>query len=365
MHHINHFSHGLITPLLSYFMSVIGSLLGLMFTARAQSARGPARIRWLLGAALSIGGTGIWVMHFIAIMGFSITAAEVRFDVPLTALSAVTAIVVVGAGTLVVSRYGERTGRLLVSGLLTGLGVAGMHYLGMAAMNMTVTIRYNLLLVALSITIAVVASTVALWFTLRIKGMMPTIGAALVMGIASTGMHYTGMFAISVSGPGSARLPRGAEAIDFLVPLLVGISLVTIGMLMVVMLTPSEEEMRSDAELLARIEERRARYTATPAAPAQSEGRNGDSGAYGTPWNGAPGSVNGARNEARPGTRTGAQPAPPYGTRYGARHLAQHGALSDRPETQEAAGDRAWGQLYPPGADASGGHPTLFDPRSQ
>ncbi len=266
MHHINHFSQGLITPLLAYAMSVIGSLLGLLFTARARGAQGAARVRWLLGAALALGGTGIWVMHFIAMMGFSITLAPIRFDVRLTVVSAVVAVVVVGAGLLLVSYGGARPAPLLGGGLLTGLGVLSMHYMGMAAMNTTVDLSYDPITVLLSMVIAVAASTTALWFTIRVTGVLRTLGAALLMGIAVTGMHYTGMFALSVSGSVGNELPPGAAAIDFLVPLLVGISLLTVGLLMAVMLSPSEKEMRSEAELLARIEERRERMPAPPPA---------------------------------------------------------------------------------------------------
>ncbi|HEY9523663.1 MAG TPA: MHYT domain-containing protein [Thermopolyspora sp.] len=304
MHHVNHFSHGLIIPILAYLISVIGSLLGLLFTVHARNAHGQARVHWLLGAALSIGGTGIWGMHFTGLMGFSVTGTEIRFNVPLTVFSAVVAISVVGTGALIVSRGDDRLDRLLIGGLLTGCGVAGMHYLGIAAMNMAVGLSFNLFLVALSIIIAIVASTVALWFTLRVNGLLPTVGAALVMGVAVTGMHYTGMASLSVSGATEVPLPGGAQPIDVLVPLLVGISLTTMGLLMVVMLSPSEAEMRSEAEMLARIEERRARLVDLP------------------------------------------DPLSPNGQPNG--HRAAHGRYP-----------------HPPDDHASGVQPTLFDPRSR
>ena len=75
-------------------------------TAQAHASRGASRIRWLLGAAVSIGGTGIWVMHFIAMMGFEVQGTQIRYDVPLTVASAVVAIVVVGTGLFLVS-YGR------------------------------------------------------------------------------------------------------------------------------------------------------------------------------------------------------------------------------------------------------------------
>jgi NO-binding membrane sensor protein with MHYT domain len=296
MHHIEHFSQGLLTPLLGYALSVVGSLLGLVFAARARSTRPAGRVRWLACAPLALGGTGIWAMHFIATMGFAVSGAVIRYDVTLTALSALVSIAVVGGGLIVVSYGGPRPLPLLGGGLLTGCGVASMHYLGMAAMNTTVEISYAPGTVLLSVVIAVAMATAALWFSLRVRGRLFTLGAAMLIGVAATGMHYTGMFAMSVTGAGPAEPPPGAEAIDFLVPLLVGISLLTVGLLMAVMLAPSETELRSEAELLARIEERRERTGPLPRVtgvpplggaaarrdrPASGPGRPGDGTAGG------------------------------------------------------------------------------------
>jgi NO-binding membrane sensor protein with MHYT domain len=249
---VNHFTYGLITPLLAYVMSCIGSMLGLRLTAQAHASRGGARVRWLLGAAVSIGGTGIWVMHFIAMMGFEVEGTQIKYDVLLTVASAVVAIVVVGTGLFLVSYGGGRILALLGGGLLTGLGVASMHYLGMYAMNMSAHVSYDRLTVAASVGIAVVAATVALWFTLRVKKPIWITGAALVMGVAVAGMHYTGMYAMHVSVDGEPGVVAGAEALDFLVPLMTVISLITLTMLLMVILSPSE-----DAELVAKLELRR------------------------------------------------------------------------------------------------------------
>ncbi|GAA3445666.1 MHYT domain-containing protein [Planomonospora venezuelensis] len=255
MSHVDHFSSGLLTPSLAYLVSSIGCMLGLMLTARARAATGAARARWLTGGALSIGGTGIWVMHFVAMMGFSVGGAQIRYDVPLTAGSAVLAIVVVGAGLFLVSRGDARTVPLLGGGLLTGLGVAGMHYLGMAAMNMSAHVSYDPVLVGASAAIAVAASTVALWFTMRVRGVAATGGAALIMGVAVCGMHYTGMFAMDVRPTVSLVPIEGARGIDFLLPLLALVSLISLGLLLAAILSPSEREMQVDAELMARLEE--------------------------------------------------------------------------------------------------------------
>ncbi|GAA3802450.1 MHYT domain-containing protein [Sphaerisporangium flaviroseum] len=268
---IDHFSNGAFTPVLSYVMSVVGSLLGLVLASRARGAQGAARIRWLAVAAISIGGTGIWVMHFIAMMGFSVRGVGIRYDVPLTIVSAVVAIVMVGVGLLLVSRGGERLVPLALAGLLTGLGVAGMHYMGMAAMHMPVTTGYDPLLVAASVLIAVVASTVALWFTLRVEGALATTGAALIMGLAVCGMHYTGMFSLSVSAmhPADGDALEGVPAISFLLPMLIGISLLTLVLLLTVMLSPSRRELETEAMLLAQLRDGGTGHApSTPAPPA-------------------------------------------------------------------------------------------------
>ncbi|GAA3208829.1 MHYT domain-containing protein [Nonomuraea helvata] len=272
---VNHFTYGLLTPLLAYVMSCIGSMLGLRLTAQAHASRGGSRVRWLLGAAISIGGTGIWVMHFIAMMGFQVEGTQIKYDVWLTAASALVAIVVVGTGLFLVSYGGGRVLALLGGGLLTGLGVASMHYLGMYAMNMSAHVSYDRLTVAASVAIAVVAATVALWFTLRVKKTIWIAGAALVMGVAVSGMHYTGIYAMRVTVDAEPGPVSGADALDFLVPLMTVISLITLTMLLMVILSPSEEEMHEDAELVAKLELRRRTaqqqqqltYPAAPPAP--------------------------------------------------------------------------------------------------
>ncbi|MEU8380051.1 MHYT domain-containing protein [Streptosporangium sp. NPDC048865] len=276
MSHVDHFSYGLLTPVLAYVMSSVGCMLGLLLTARARATGGAARARWLVGGALSIGGTGIWVMHFVAMMGFAVGGGQIRYDVPLTAGSAALAVVVVGAGLFLVSYQGERPLSLLTGGVLTGLGVAGMHYIGMFAMNMSAQVSYDPLLVGISVLIAIAASTVALWFTLRVSGALATGGAALIMALAVCGMHYTGMFALEVRPMISLAPIQGARGVDFMLPTLALVSLLTLGLLLAVILAPSQRELETDAALLARLENLRdgdpPREPVTPAPAPAPEG---------------------------------------------------------------------------------------------
>ncbi|WP_345563682.1 MHYT domain-containing protein [Nonomuraea rosea] len=237
-------------------MSSVGSMLGLLLTSRARLIGGREGKYWLVGAAFAIGGTGIWTMHFIAMLGFSVTGTVIRYDVPLTAASALIAVAVVGMGLFLASYGGDRLGFLLGGGVLTGCGVAGMHYLGMAAMNMSGLVSYDPVVVSISVLIAVAAATVALWFTLRVSGAFRIGGAALVMGVAVSGMHYTGMYSMSVQTHSEMVPVHGARAIDFLLPLIVGLSVITVGLLLAIILSPSEKELRSEAEFRARLRQR-------------------------------------------------------------------------------------------------------------
>ncbi|APE25858.1 MULTISPECIES: MHYT domain-containing protein [Streptomyces] len=222
MGHLDHATFGWLTPALSYAMACVGAALGLRCTVRALDATGRSRRNWLLTAASAI-GTGIWTMHFVAMLGFGVTGSDIRYDVPLTILSLVVAMAVVGVGVFAVGYGRDRVRSLLIGGLTTGVGVASMHYLGMAALRLHGEVSFDPLLVGLSVLIAVVAATAALWAALNIHSPAAVAVASLVMGAAVSSMHYTGMFAVRVDVvPSSATLP-GATVMQFIFPLAVGL----------------------------------------------------------------------------------------------------------------------------------------------
>ncbi|WP_327111740.1 hypothetical protein OG206_02625 [Streptomyces sp. NBC_01341] len=222
MGHLDHATFGWLTPVLSYAMACVGAALGLRCTVRALGTSGRSRRNWLLTAASAI-GTGIWTMHFVAMLGFGVTGTDIRYDVPLTLLSLLVAMLVVGAGVFTVGYGRDRAGALFAGGLTTGLGVASMHYLGMAALRLHGTVVFDPLLVAVSVVIAVVAATAALWAALHIRSPGAVAIASLVMGAAVSSMHYTGMLAVGVRvAPSVSELP-GATVMQFIFPLAVGL----------------------------------------------------------------------------------------------------------------------------------------------
>ncbi|MEV8509389.1 MHYT domain-containing protein [Actinoplanes sp. NPDC051475] len=199
MAEVHHFTYGAFNPIAAYLVALLGSFVGLLSTGRARSARTRSRrTRWLIIAAFSIGGAAIWLMHFTAMLGFDVPESPVRYSPLLTMVSLGLAVVAVGFGLMVVGHGRRSVPRVVSSGVLTGAGVLGMHYSGMAGMHVSGTIHYNLPMVIASGIIAIVASTAALWFTVSVQGWLPMLGAAAIMALAVCGMHYTGMAAMTV-----------------------------------------------------------------------------------------------------------------------------------------------------------------------
>ncbi|MBJ7906605.1 MHYT domain-containing protein [Streptomyces sp. NPDC004549] len=218
---VDGFDYGVATPLVGYVMACLGGALGLRCVARSLLVTRVWRAAWLALGSVAI-GSGVWTMHFIAMMGFSIDGTPLRFDGPMTWASLGLAVVMVGVGIFIVGYRGTDRTSLVTGGTITGLGVASMHYLGMAAVRFGGHFTYNTLTVAASVVIAVAAATTALWAAGRVRGLAGSLGASLVLGLAVTGMHYTGMAALGVHLHHTAHtVPPGAPA-EALVPILVG-----------------------------------------------------------------------------------------------------------------------------------------------
>lgn len=239
---ISHFTYGLVNPVMAYGVSFLGSLLGLICTARARSPLAAGhRQRWLLVAAIAIGGTGVWLAHFMATLGFTVVGGDVHYDVSLTVASALTAVGVVWVGLIIVGTGDTSLGRLLTGGVVTGLGVASTHYLGMAAMRIDGDLGYRPLLVLASVALAVIAATVALWFTIVVLRPLTITLAALLMGGAVCGMHYLGMAAVEAHAHSTVNRVGGADPFSFLMPVVLTVGIVMIVVFYTVLTAPEAD----------------------------------------------------------------------------------------------------------------------------
>ncbi|MFZ3322795.1 MAG: EAL domain-containing protein [Usitatibacter sp.] len=191
--------------LVSFLVAVLASYTALDLASRITASTGAAAVSWLLGGAFAM-GLGIWSMHFIGMLAFSLPI-PMAYDVAITLASMLIAIVVSGFALLTVTRHTLSTRNLVLGGVLMGIGICSMHYTGMAAMEVEPSIRYDRILFGASVAIAIAASTAALWisFTLRSHNGRRTyarLGSAVIMGSAIVGMHYTGMAAANFA-PGT------------------------------------------------------------------------------------------------------------------------------------------------------------------
>ncbi len=197
---------------LSIVVAAFASYTALDLGGRVAAARGLARRVWLAAAAITMGG-GIWSMHFVAMLAF-IMPTPMSYDIGLTTLSLVVAIFVTGGGFYVISRHSGSPLRLVLSGIFMGLGIAAMHYIGMAAMREHVELSYDQMFVALSLIIAIGASTAALWLAFRTTDLGQKLIAAVVMGLAISGMHYTAMGGTTFAAHGPVPEVHGYASLD-------------------------------------------------------------------------------------------------------------------------------------------------------
>ena len=176
-------------------------------------AQGPTHRIWLAGAALTM-GAGIWSMHFVAMLAFELPM-PVSYDVGLTVLSLVLAILGTSGSFYFISRPGGVfRPRLVLSGVFMGFGILAMHYTGMAAMRGPVELSYDPLWVALSVIVAIGAATAALWLAFGTKDPGQKLAAAIVLGFAISGMHYTGMRAAICTAPATTEVAQEVTTLD-------------------------------------------------------------------------------------------------------------------------------------------------------
>jgi two-component system, sensor histidine kinase and response regulator len=223
---------------LSVLIAMLASYAALDVAGRLTATRGRVRSVWLMGGATAM-GFGIWSMHYIGMLAYSLPLA-VFYNWPTVLTSLLAAIFASGVALFVVSRNEMGRLRTGLGGLLMGLGIAAMHYIGMEAMRLRAMCRYSPELVTISVILAVVISLVALRLTFHLREEAKATGwrkmaGAIVMGAAIPLMHYTGMAAVTfvpMDSPPDLTHSVGISALG-----IAGIGFVTLMILGFAMLT--------------------------------------------------------------------------------------------------------------------------------
>ncbi len=193
--------------ILSYLVAVMASYIALDLTGRLRDHNNTKKDTWLwlIGGAIAM-GSGIWSMHFIGMLSFSIPGITLQYNVYWTILSLCVAIFASGFALFLLKKSIINVIHLMAGEFILGLAIASMHYTGMTALLISLNISYLPSLFLLSILVAIIASEAAIWFALKSNTVVVALRnrikilSALIMGLAISGMHYTGM-AASVFSP--------------------------------------------------------------------------------------------------------------------------------------------------------------------
>lgn len=205
--------------ILSYVVATCASYIALDITGRLRDVGNTQQstFLWLLGGAFAM-GAGIWSMHFIGMLAFSMPMM-MNYDFFWTGLSLLVAILASGFALYLLKSRVINLITYIIGGVILGFGIASMHYTGMEAMKINMNVRYLPSYFLLSIIIAIAASEAALWLALKSNSVESRLRirlkavSALIMGAAICGMHYTGMIA-AVFTPLSSVSVNSVSAID-------------------------------------------------------------------------------------------------------------------------------------------------------
>jgi NO-binding membrane sensor protein with MHYT domain len=180
--------------------------------AAGIAAAGGAKRKAMLAGAAITIGGGIWAMHFIGMLAVSLPVT-IQYDVFATLLSVLMSILMTGLGLTIAGLATSPLLRFVGSGVLMGSGIAIMHYVGMAAIRGGCTISYAPVLVGASVVVAILSAILALWLAFNLAGWRQTLAASVALGVAISGMHYTAMAAASFL-PADALVALSAPAMS-------------------------------------------------------------------------------------------------------------------------------------------------------
>ncbi|MFB2640828.1 MHYT domain-containing protein [Shewanella bicestrii] len=248
---------------ISILIAIFAAFMAFQVTSQAVQSQSRARQQIMLLTGSVVLGGGVWSMHFIGMLAFDL-CSPVTYNFGLTALSLLPSIGASWVALNLLSKPSFQLSQVLISGTLVGAGIGTMHYVGMAAMEMAPLLRYDPWIFALSIVVAVLLAIIALWvrtgLNQLISSNMNSIScnfiASIVMGLAISGMHYTGMAAARFVKPEGLELSQQTSEISFYLAL--GVSVITVIIICLVLIVNVIFKYK-DLSLLAKSNEDRMR----------------------------------------------------------------------------------------------------------
>jgi NO-binding membrane sensor protein with MHYT domain len=176
---------------LSIAIAIQGSFVGLSLARGIDSSEGFRRRLALAGSAITL-ATGVWSMHFVAMLAANFPSAVDYLVLP-TLISFLICVIVVGIGAYAAHASGPPAVRIGTGALAMGLGISLMHYVGMSAVHLAGPTSYAPSYVVASIAVSIAASAFALWTIDSRPTRARLFLGAIALGLAISGMHYTAM----------------------------------------------------------------------------------------------------------------------------------------------------------------------------
>ncbi|ABI37871.1 multi-sensor hybrid histidine kinase [Shewanella sp. MR-4] len=248
---------------ISILIAIFSAFMAFQVTTQAVLSQSKSRQQIMLLTGSVVLGGGVWSMHFIGMLAFDL-CSPVTYDFGLTALSLLPSIGASWVALNLLSKPSFKFSQVLISGILVGAGIGTMHYVGMAAMDMAPLLRYDPWIFALSIVVAVLLAIIALWVRTGLNQLIASnmsaitsnFIASIVMGLAISGMHYTGMAAARFVKPEGLELSEQSSEISFYLAL--GVSVTTVIIICLVLIVNVIFKYK-DLSLLAKSNEDRMR----------------------------------------------------------------------------------------------------------
>ncbi len=245
---------------LSLVVAIQGAYVGLSLAVQIGGAEGMRRRLLLAGAALSL-AVAIWAMHFVGMLAARLPFPTDYLVFP-TLLSFLVCVIVVGAAVFAVSAGPLTPARLVVSAVAMGVGIASMHYIGMAALHASAHLEHDPVFVVASVVVGIAASGLALWLAGGRQGRPPLLLSATAFGLAIAGMHYTAMAGLTVFAHAGAKASGPALSTDLLAIVVAVVAFLVSGMFLLI-LVPD----RSSAPTAAAVPALKTESEPQPALP--------------------------------------------------------------------------------------------------
>lgn len=176
----------------SLAIAIMAAFSALRITSNLRSLSA-AQKKLRISQAAIIYGLGIWSMHFVGMLAISLPI-PITYDPLPTLVSALIAILAVGGSFLLLHFWPRTLRQIVLAGVLTGLGIVGMHFLGMSAISSNCLVLVDKTGVVITLFIAVILAALGFAISYRSRTLTGVVLGSVTLGVTVSAMHWTAIF---------------------------------------------------------------------------------------------------------------------------------------------------------------------------